>query len=179
MRLIGIDRAGLEFARTRGHTPGLERGVAAYSRAGEHAACWLALGVAGSLLSRESDRRRAWRRGATIVGVSYGLNQAIKVAVRRRRPQLDGLEPLTPVVTQLSFPSAYRGGGCMAREPAPSSGPEDPPGWGRAIPARPPPESSRPLLSQPPAACGLRSAILRSITPFAETGSVTRRPGTS
>jgi undecaprenyl-diphosphatase len=27
--------------------------------------------------------------------------------VRRRRPDLDGLPPLTPVVTRLSFPSAH------------------------------------------------------------------------
>jgi len=102
-----MDRAGLVFARTRGHNPGLERAVAAYSHAGEHAACWLALGLAGAAVSREADRRRGWLRGAAVVAGSYGLNQAVKFAVRRRRPQVGGLEPLTPVVTQLSFPSAH------------------------------------------------------------------------
>lgn len=85
----------------------MERLVAAYSRAGEHAACWLALGLAGSLVSGEPDRRCAWLRGVQVVAGSYGLNQALKFAVRRRRPQLDGLPPLTPVVTRLSFPSAH------------------------------------------------------------------------
>jgi len=56
VRLIDIDRAGLVFARTRGHDPGLERAVAAYSRAGEHAACWLALGLVGALASLGPDR---------------------------------------------------------------------------------------------------------------------------
>jgi membrane-associated phospholipid phosphatase len=35
------------------------------------------------------------------------VNQALKFVVRRRRPELPGLEPLTPVVTRLSFPSAH------------------------------------------------------------------------
>jgi undecaprenyl-diphosphatase len=42
-----------------------------------------------------------------IVAGAYCLNQAVKFAVRRRRPELDGLEPLTPVVTKLSSPSAH------------------------------------------------------------------------
>ena len=102
-----MDRAGLVFARTRGHRPGTERAVAVYSRAGEHAACWLALGLTSAALSRRSDRRRAWLHGVGTVAASYGVNQAIKFAVRRRRPELDGLPPLTPVVTRLSFPSAH------------------------------------------------------------------------
>jgi membrane-associated phospholipid phosphatase len=102
-----MDRAGLVFARTRGHQPAAERAVAAYSRAGEHAACWLALGLASAVLSRRPDRRRAWLRGVRTVAAAYGINQGVKFAVRRRRPELDGLPPLTPVVTRLSFPSAH------------------------------------------------------------------------
>jgi membrane-associated phospholipid phosphatase len=104
---MDTDRAGLVFARTHGHNPGAERAVAVYSRAGEHAAGWLALGLAGAALTGEDDRRRAWLRGVRIVAISYAVNQAIKFIVRRRRPELDGLPPLTPTVTQLSFPSAH------------------------------------------------------------------------
>ena len=107
MSLTDIDRAGLVFARTRGHDRTVERVVRAYSRAGEHAACWLALGLTSAALSRRSDRRRAWLHGVGTVAASYGVNQAIKFAVRRRRPELEGLPPLTPVVTRLSFPSAH------------------------------------------------------------------------
>jgi membrane-associated phospholipid phosphatase len=107
VRLIDVDSAGLAFARTRGHSPGLERAVAAYSRLGEHAAGWLALGLAGALVSGRSDRRHAWLRGVRVITGAYGLNQAVKLAVRRHRPEVDGLEPLTPVVTRLSFPSAH------------------------------------------------------------------------
>jgi membrane-associated phospholipid phosphatase len=81
--------------------------VARFSRTGEHAAGWLALGLAGAALSGDADRRRAWLRGARIVAASYGANQVLKFIVRRRRPELDGLPPLTPTVTQLSFPSAH------------------------------------------------------------------------
>jgi len=102
-----MDRAGLVFARTRGHNARLDRLTATYSRAGEHAACWLALGLVGAAASPQPEPRRCWLRGVQIVAASYGVNQAIKFAVRRRRPQLDGLPPLSPVVTQLSFPSAH------------------------------------------------------------------------
>lgn len=46
-------------------------------------------------------------RGARIVLAAYGLNFAVKLAVHRRRPELEELPPLTPVVSQLSFPSAH------------------------------------------------------------------------
>jgi decaprenylphosphoryl-5-phosphoribose phosphatase len=105
--IADIDRATLVFARTHGHLPALEQAVAAYSRAGEHAACWLALGLAGAAASHDPERRGAWLRGVRIVGASYAANQAIKFVVRRRRPELDGMPPLTPVVTRLSFPSAH------------------------------------------------------------------------
>lgn len=107
MGLTDLDTEALVFARTHGHQPRVERLVAKYSRLGEHAGCWLALGLAGALLSRDNERRRAWLRGVRVVAASYAANQAIKFAVRRHRPELDGLDPLTPVVTQLSFPSAH------------------------------------------------------------------------
>lgn len=95
--------------RERGHgDPRTVRLVAAFSRSGEHAACWFALGALGVATSpRGSYRRRAFRRGVAVTGVSYGLNYAIKLAVKRRRPQLDRLPPLTPVVSDMSFPSAH------------------------------------------------------------------------
>jgi membrane-associated phospholipid phosphatase len=107
VRLIDLDRAALVFARTHGHQPAAERAIAAYSRTGEHAAIWLALGLAGAALSSRPERRRAWLHGVGVVAASYGINQAVKFTVRRQRPDLTGLRPLTPVVTKLSFPSAH------------------------------------------------------------------------
>ncbi len=97
----------LRLLRTRAHTPGLEGAVRAYSRTGEHAACWFALGAAGALADRDPARRARWQRGLRVIGAAYGLNYAVKLTVRRRRPELPGLPPLSPVVSSLSFPSAH------------------------------------------------------------------------
>jgi membrane-associated phospholipid phosphatase len=94
--------------RTRGHTsPDVERKVALLSRSGEHAACWFVLGAAGLAVSRTPQRRQAWRRGLEATAFAYGLNYAIKLTVKRPRPQIDGLPPLSGVVSGLSFPSAH------------------------------------------------------------------------
>jgi undecaprenyl-diphosphatase len=105
--LINRDRDVLLLLRTRGHARVLERALGGYSRAGEHAACWFVLGGAGALLARDADTRRRWLRGVQIVAAAYGANYAVKVAVRRRRPELDDLPPLVPTVSRLSFPSAH------------------------------------------------------------------------
>ncbi len=95
----------LRVARTRGHGPRNERAVAAFSKLGEHAVGWLALGVAGGLLQRE--RSGEWARARRAVVATYAINTAIKFVVRRRRPALPGLPPLTGTTTGLSFPSAH------------------------------------------------------------------------
>jgi membrane-associated phospholipid phosphatase len=102
---LTLDRKLLLLARTRGHGPCRERLAATFSRTGEHAACWLALGAGGALIDR--PRRARWLRGAAVVAVAYGANYAVKLAVGRPRPVLEGLPPLSPVVSRLSFPSAH------------------------------------------------------------------------
>jgi membrane-associated phospholipid phosphatase len=94
--------------RTRGHASAdVERKVALLSRTGEHAACWFVLGATGLAVSRTPKRRQAWRRGLEATAFAYGMNYAIKLTVKRPRPQLDGLPPLSGVVSGLSFPSAH------------------------------------------------------------------------
>ncbi len=95
----------LLLARTRGHAPRVERAVAAFSRLGEHAAVWFAIGLAGG--AAQPDRRRQWARARRAVLVTYAANTTIKFVVRRRRPSLPGLPPLTGTTTGLSFPSAH------------------------------------------------------------------------
>jgi membrane-associated phospholipid phosphatase len=106
--LRGLDLSLLVLARTRAHAHArpAERLISAGSRTGEHAACWLALG-AGGALAQSGERRQRWLRGVRIVAAAYALNTAIKQLVRRARPQLPGLPPLTPTVSELSFPSAH------------------------------------------------------------------------
>jgi undecaprenyl-diphosphatase len=52
-------------------------------------------------------KRAAWLRGARIVAAAYAINYAVKLAVRRPRPELPGRPPLSGVVSGLSFPSAH------------------------------------------------------------------------
>jgi len=76
-----------------------------FSKLGEHAGVWLALGAAGSVVD---ERRRApWRRATAAVGATYLLNTAIKGVLRRQRPALDDLPALIATPTKLSFPSAH------------------------------------------------------------------------
>lgn len=99
------DVALLRLARTRGHTPPAEHAVQAFSRLGEHAAIWLALGGAGA--AADQARRARWLRATATVAMAYAANTALKLTVRRRRPRLRGLPALTGTPTQLSFPSAH------------------------------------------------------------------------
>lgn len=104
-QLAALDLAGLRLARTVAHTPRAERAVRGFSTLGQHGALWLALGAGGAAL--DAGRRPRWRRATAAVAATYGANQAVKLAVRRRRPQLPDLPPLIGTPTQLSFPSAH------------------------------------------------------------------------
>jgi membrane-associated phospholipid phosphatase len=105
--LASLDHALLLAARTHLHGAVAERWIGTYSRLGEHGACWMLLGVGGALADRRQGRRARWLRGVRIVGAAYALNYGVKVTVQRRRPQLDGLPPLTKTVSRLTFPSAH------------------------------------------------------------------------
>jgi membrane-associated phospholipid phosphatase len=102
---VTLDERLLRLARTRSHTPEAERAVAGFSRLGEHAAVWLAIGVVGQALDR--PRRARWRRASGTVAGTYTLNTAVKLLVRRPRPSLAALPPLAGTPSGLSFPSAH------------------------------------------------------------------------
>lgn len=102
-----LDIRLLVLARTRAHSPRTDRAVASFSRLGEHGGVWLALGLAGSALDGGARSRRGWGRALAVVAGTYGANTALKLLVRRRRPELVGLPPLTGTPTRLSFPSAH------------------------------------------------------------------------
>ena len=104
--LRALDLALLRVLRTRGHRPpGLERAVLAFSRSGEHGGLWQALCLAG--LALDPARRRLYRSTMGTVMCAYLANIALKYVLRRRRPAVDGLAPLAPTVTGLSYPSAH------------------------------------------------------------------------
>jgi membrane-associated phospholipid phosphatase len=47
------------------------------------------------------------RRSAGVTAVAYGVNQIMKFVVRRQRPVLEKLPPLTGTGSRLSYPSAH------------------------------------------------------------------------
>ena len=103
--LAALDTALLRMLRTRLHQPPLERAVLLFTRLGEHGALWLVIAGAGAL--RDPRGRRAYVRAAVTVLLTYGLNTAVKVLIRRARPLLEDLPALSPTVTGLSYPSAH------------------------------------------------------------------------
>lgn len=90
--------------RSAARPPALEP-IGRFSRLGEHAAVWIALGGLGIAVDR--PRRRRWRRALASVAGTYLLNTAIKGIFRRARPALDDLPALVATPTALSFPSAH------------------------------------------------------------------------
>jgi decaprenylphosphoryl-5-phosphoribose phosphatase len=102
--LARADLGLLRRARAAARPP-VSDAVRRFSMLGEHAAVWLALGALGALVDR--PRRGRWARGALVVGATYAANTAIKALVRRHRPAIEGLPPLAPTPTGLSFPSAH------------------------------------------------------------------------
>jgi hypothetical protein len=116
------DVAIYRAARTHGHAPGVERTVKAFSHLGEHAALWIVVGAAGCAV--DVPRRNRWKRGLLGVAGAYVANVAVKQAVRRPRPILDGLPQLIKTPTQLSFPSSHATSSfAAARAYAPLIGP--------------------------------------------------------
>lgn len=92
-----------------------------FSALGAHGAGWCAVAAAGAVghRSRRPDYLKAL--GATMG--AYFANQLIKVAVRRRRPRLHGLPPLTGTVSNLSYPSAHAATSFAAAGALPLPGP--------------------------------------------------------
>jgi membrane-associated phospholipid phosphatase len=103
--LHSLDLALLRLLRTRGHDPRAERVVFALTRAGEHGVLWQLVSVAGAILS--PAERPVYVHAVRVIGLAYLANIAMKYVVRRARPRLDGLPPLSPTVSRLSYPSAH------------------------------------------------------------------------
>ena len=103
--MVNPDLALLRFMRTRGHSPAAERAAKAVAASGEYGVIWAAVGSAAAAF--DPPRRRRWLAAAALGPAAIGINFAVKVAVRRRRPQLKGLPPLGKAPTSLSLPSAH------------------------------------------------------------------------
>jgi len=95
----------LRAIRGRFHGGGAQRALLAFTRAGEHGLLWHVVCVVGATVDRR-NRPVYLRAMATVMG-AYLANVGLKYVVRRRRPVLEGLAPLSSTVTSLSYPSAH------------------------------------------------------------------------
>jgi decaprenylphosphoryl-5-phosphoribose phosphatase len=100
-----LDQGLLTALRTRGHSPLAERVAQGLGTFGELGIGWAALGLSGAALS--SPRRRRFLRAAAVAPIAVGVNFAVKAAVGRDRPVIEGHPPLGPAPSKLSFPSAH------------------------------------------------------------------------
>jgi membrane-associated phospholipid phosphatase len=100
-----LDIALLRQFRTRGHSPGVETAVRRFSQLGEHGILWYSVSAVGAAVSRE--HRKTFGRAAALVLGSFAANQAVKLVVRRPRPDLPGLPPLVHTMSNRSYPSAH------------------------------------------------------------------------
>jgi membrane-associated phospholipid phosphatase len=100
-----LDLAVYRRVRSLAHRPHRVRWARRYSRLGEHAAVWVAVGVAGAGADR--SRRGRWLRATLCVGTAYALSTSIKMAIGRRRPLVEDLPHLMATPTGLSFPSSH------------------------------------------------------------------------
>jgi membrane-associated phospholipid phosphatase len=105
VRANALDLALYRRVRSAGRTPESVRWVRSYSRLGEHAAVWLALGGGAAVVDRR--RRRRWTRATVCIGASYLTSTSIKLAVGRKRPAIEDLPHLMATPTGLSFPSSH------------------------------------------------------------------------
>jgi membrane-associated phospholipid phosphatase len=99
-----LDLQALRALRTHLHQPAVEAAVRRFSALGEHGGVWLAISLAGAAAPA---RRPLFLRAAATVAAAYLANQTVKVLVRRRRPELPDLPPLTNTHSRLSYPSAH------------------------------------------------------------------------
>ncbi len=100
-----LDSRLLVAMRTRFHGPRREAFAKFLALLGEYGWIWLAIGIAMALI--DSGQREQWLLAGVLGPLAIGLNFAVKLIVRRRRPVLDGLPPLGGAPSSLSFPSAH------------------------------------------------------------------------
>ena len=91
--------------RTRFHAPAIEATAKLLGRIGGYGAVWFVLGILFALL--DPDRRGEWLLCGLLGPFAIGANFAVKAIVRRPRPVLEGLPPLSGAPSSLSFPSAH------------------------------------------------------------------------
>ncbi|MFG3158315.1 phosphatase PAP2 family protein [Streptomyces sp. NPDC048232] len=101
--LDDMDHRIVTALRACGTDPRVAGAARALSWAGEHAALWLAAGLAGAAVDRA--RREAWLRGTALTAGAHVVSMALKRVVRRPRPA--HVVPLVRTAGRHSFPSSH------------------------------------------------------------------------
>ena len=104
-RIALVDVRLYRLVRRDLQVPAAQPVVVAYTKAGEHAILWHAIGAAGMLVDRRNAH--AWRLGIAGILTTQVVNTAVKSVFRRRRPALEDLPSLVKLPTSLSFPSSH------------------------------------------------------------------------
>lgn len=99
----GMDHHVLSALRAHARDPRVARTARALSRAGEHGALWLAVGLAGA--ATDGARRGAWLRGTALTAGAHLVSMGVKRVVRRPRPA--HVAPLVRTAGRHSFPSSH------------------------------------------------------------------------
>ena len=103
--LARLDTRLLYAMRTRFHGQRAEAVAKWLGRIGEYGAVWLAIGIVMAFV--DPDNGEDWVIAGLLGPIAIGLNFAVKLIVRRRRPVLEDLPPLGGAPSSLSFPSAH------------------------------------------------------------------------
>ncbi|MEU3980367.1 phosphatase PAP2 family protein [Streptomyces sp. NPDC026672] len=98
-----LDHRILSALRAHGADPRVASAARALSLAGEHAALWLATGLAGAAV--DGARRGSWVRGTALVAGAHVASMGVKRVVRRARPT--HVTPLVRTAGRHSFPSSH------------------------------------------------------------------------
>ncbi|MFJ4976002.1 phosphatase PAP2 family protein [Streptomyces coeruleorubidus] len=101
--LHDMDHRIVSALRACGTDPRVAGAARALSWAGEHAALWLAAGLAGATV--DGRRRGAWLRGTALTAGAHLVSMGVKRVVRRPRPA--HVEPLVRTAGRHSFPSSH------------------------------------------------------------------------
>ncbi|MEU9569378.1 phosphatase PAP2 family protein [Streptomyces massasporeus] len=101
--LHDMDHRIVSALRECGTDPRVAGAARALSWAGEHAALWLAAGLAGAAV--DGGRRGAWLRGTALTAGAHLVSMGVKRIVRRPRPA--HVVPLVRTAGRHSFPSSH------------------------------------------------------------------------
>lgn len=103
--LAAADVSGSRWVRTLPHPRAVDQCLVALSRATDHSDAWLAVALAGAAIDRR--RRSRWLDAGSRIALVELSSRAIKRVLPRDRPRLEGLPPLAPTPSPMSFPSSH------------------------------------------------------------------------